>query len=190
MGAHCDVTDDVRAVATAQALAEERAARAERALLLAGASHELRMPLNAVLGFTHLLDTGLTGPLPDKAQRYLAGIEEAGRLLLRLSDEFSQLAALDAGQARLTIEAVALAPLLPSALALVEPHALAAGIELALVDDALGVCVLADAQRLRQVLLNLLSTAIKYNRPGPSPEIKAALGEPARERRPIRLACS
>ena len=158
--------------------------------LLAGASHELRMPLNAVLGFTHLLGTGLTGPLPDKAQRYLAGIEEAGRLLLRLSDEFSQLAALAAGQGRLTIEAVALAPLLPSALALVEPHALAAGIELALVDDALGVCVLADAQRLRQVLLNLLSTAIKYNRPGPSPEIKAALGEPARERRPIRLACS
>ena len=166
VGAHRDITDEVQAADTAQALAAEQAARAERALLMSGASHELRTPLNAVLGFTHLLRGGLAGAQSDKAQRYLAGIEDAGRLLLRLSDEFGQLAALDAGQARLRIEPVALAPLLRSALAMVEPQAQAAGIELVLTSDALDGCVLVDEQRLRQVLLNLLSNAIKYNRPG------------------------
>ena len=166
VGAHRDITEEVQAADTAQALAAEQAARAERALLMSGASHELRTPLNAVLGFTHLLSAGLAGPQSDKAQRYLAGIEEAGRLLLRLSDDFGQLSALDAGRARLVINPVALAPLLRSVLDMVEPQAQAAGIRLVLSDDALGGCALADEQRLRQVLLNLLSNAIKYNRPG------------------------
>ena len=166
VGAHRDITDEVRAADTAHALAAEQAARAERALLMSGASHELRTPLNAVLGFTHLLNAGLAGPLSDKARRYLAGIEDAGRLLLRLSNDFGQLAVLDAGQAPLTIKPVALAPLLQSALAMIEPQAQAAGIELVLTGDAPDGSAQIDEQRLRQVLLNLLSNAIKYNLAG------------------------
>ena len=166
VGAHRDVTDEVFAAENAQALVSERAARAERTLLMSGASHELRTPLNAVLGFTHLFNAGLAGPLSDTAQRYLAGIDSAGRLLLRLSDDFGQLAALDADRAQLTIEPVALAPLLQSTLDMVEPQAQAAGIALVLTGDALAGRAQIDEQRLRQVLLNLLSNAIKYNRPG------------------------
>ena len=173
-GAHRDTTDEIQAAATAQALAAERAARAERALLLAGASHELRTPLNAVLGFAYLLRSGMGGPMDPKAQGYLAQIEDAGDMLLRLSDDFSQLATLDAGAAPLQLAAVPLDAVLRAVVDLLGPQALAGSITLdcpPLPDPA---AVLADAQRLRQALLNLVGNAIKYNRPGGVVQVSTA----------------
>ena len=165
-GAHRDVTDEVEAAATAQALAVERAGRAERALLLAGASHELRTPLNAVLGFAYLLRSGLGDTLESKALGYLKQIEDAGALLLRLSDDFSQLATLDTGTAPLQLTAVPLDAVLQAVLGLLGPQALVGGITLDCPTLDSRAAVLADAQRLRQALTNLLCNAVKYNRPG------------------------
>ena len=173
-GAHRDVTDEVEAAATAQALAAERAARAERALLLAGASHELRTPLNAVLGFAYLLRSGLGDTLESKALGYLDQIEDASALLLRLSDDFSQLATLDTGTAPLQLAAVPLDAVLQAVLGLLGPQALAGGITLDCPTLGDRAAVLADAQRLRQALSNLLCNAIKYNRPGGMVQISAA----------------
>ena len=173
-GAHRDITDEVEAAATAQALVAERAARAERAVLLAGASHELRTPLNAVLDFAHLLRSDPTAPLASKALGYLKQIEDAGALLLRLSDDFSQLATLDAGAAPLQLAAVPLGAELRAVTGLLGPQALAGGITLdcPTLDDR--AVVLADAQRLRQALTHLLGNAVKYNRPGGRVQISAA----------------
>jgi diguanylate cyclase (GGDEF)-like protein/PAS domain S-box-containing protein len=173
-GAHRDITDDIVAAQTAQALAAERAARAERALLLAGASHELRTPLNAVLGFAYLLRSGLGGPLQTKALDYLTQIEDAGGMLLRLSDDFDQLATLDAGAGPLRLAAVPLDGVLRAIVDLLGPQALAATITLLCPTLAGSATVLADTQRLRQVLLNLVGNAIKYNRPGGRVQISAA----------------
>jgi diguanylate cyclase (GGDEF)-like protein/PAS domain S-box-containing protein len=175
--AHRDITDERQAAATAQDLAAERAARAERALLLAGASHELRTPLNAVLGFAYLLRSGMGGPLDARALVYLAQIEDAGAMLLRLSDDFSQLATLDAGAAPLQPAAVPLAVALRVVLDLLGPQALAGGVSLDCPAVADSAAVLADPQRLRQVLINLVGNAIKYNRPGGLVRVAVVAGD-------------
>lgn len=171
-GAHRDISGEILAAQTAQALAAERAARAERTLLLAGASHGLRTPLNAVLGFARLLRTGHGGPLDARALDYLAQIEDAGAVLLRLRDDFSQLSALDGGAAPLHLGPVLLPALLQAVTDLLGPQALAAGITLQAAEVPVGACVLADEQRLRQALLNLVGSAIKYNRLGGEVQIR------------------
>ena len=146
------------------ALAESRA----KSQTLSRISHELRTPLNAVLGFAQLL----RGPLDpsdaaleaEKRQRWLAHIDEAGRHLLALIDDVLELSRADAGELRLALQPVALAPFVEATLPLVAGDAQARSIEL--MRGPITGTVRADPVRLRQVLINLLSNAIKYNRPG------------------------
>ena len=145
------------------AQAKEAAELANRAKseFLSRMSHELRTPMNAILGFTQLLqmDMGLT----DSQQDGLAEIHKAGEHLLALINEVLDLARIESGKVSISLEPVEMCHLMDECLSLARPLASSRQIAIQSVDWA-GIWVQADLVRLKQVLLNLISNAIKYNR--------------------------
>jgi len=147
-------------------LAQEQAEKANRAKseFLSRMSHELRTPLNAILGFTQLLE--MDEPTPVQAES-ISHISRAGQHLLLLINEVLDIARLEAGRLVLSIAPVEMAPFLTNVVADMEPLALRHEVILSLDPGCQGVrYVLADPQRLRQVLMNLISNGVKYNRKG------------------------
>lgn len=128
-------------------------------------SHELRTPLNAILGFAQVLHKGIEAPLGSKQQECVGHILQGGKHLLGLINEVLDLSAIEAGKLCVDNETVPLTPLIQECLTLVSPQAGERQITL-ITDDAGDLCIQADPKRLKQVLLNLLSNGIKYNRIG------------------------
>lgn len=125
-------------------------------------SHELRTPLNAIIGFAQLLAmSDLTANDHESAEHIL----KAGRHLLSLINDVLDLSGIESGRLSLSLEAVNLAEVLTETVQLLNPSAAARAISLTF-SQARDVFVHADRQRLKQVLLNLGSNAIKYNREG------------------------
>jgi len=163
LGISEDITD--RRVADAQIReSKELAERANRAKdeFLSRMSHELRTPLNAVLGFAQILE--MEDPTPDQHES-IRQILAAGRHLLGLIDEVLDVSRIATGKLSLSSEPVSVTDALTEAADLIRPLAVERGIRLR-IDDADGLHVQADRQRLKQVLLNLLSNGVKYNREG------------------------
>ncbi|MBC7906952.1 MAG: response regulator [Rhodospirillaceae bacterium] len=132
---------------------------------LSSMSHELRTPLNAILGFAQLLLTGRPGPLTDKQRGQLGHILKGGNHLLELINEVLDLARIEAGKLALSVEPVDPVPLLTECLALARSYAQRNGV---VVEDWRmngHAQVWIDYTRFKQVLLNLISNGIKYNRP-------------------------
>ena len=148
--------------------AKEEAERANRAKseFLSRMSHELRTPMNAILGFGQLLVSDAKHPLAEQQREHVAEILRGARHLLNLINEVLDLALVETGKLQVSLEPVELSGLLRECLALVHPLARADGIDVWLQDESGCACyVVADRTRLKQVLLNLVSNAIKYNRP-------------------------
>ena len=159
-----------------QAEAEMRQAREEadkanqaKSEFLSRMSHELRTPLNAILGFGQILDKQVLAPLQRESVGYIL---KGGRHLLDLINEVLDIARVEAGHLELSLEPIALDDVVPEACALVRPLAAERSIRL---DEDLAQLgrshILADRQRLKQVLINLISNAIKYNREGGQVEV-------------------
>lgn len=153
--------------------ARQRAEAADLAKtrLLTRVSHELRTPLNAVIGFADLLSTDPALRGAEHAAAQVRQIRQAGEHLLGMVDEMLDLSSAEAGQLRLEPRAVDVAALAAEVLALSAPQAQPLGLALEGPPDGPrdgppGHWVWADPRRLRQVLMNLVSNAIKYNRPG------------------------
>lgn len=143
--------------------AKQRAEAASQAKsqFLAAMSHEFRTPLNAILGFSQLLQMDQQQP-PD-AKRQIDLIVDSGQHLLAMITELLDLAAIEAGRMRLTLAPVQLSALIGLCADTVRLRAQAKGLGFHLhIDPALPYRVLVDGQRLRQVLLNLLSNAVKF----------------------------
>ena len=147
------------------AVAAEAASQAKTAFL-SRMSHELRTPLNAVLGFAQLLEVDTAEPLRATQAQRVARIREAGAHLLVMIGDLLDLTRIESGQVELRLAAVPLAPLLAEAVAMLGPEAEAAGVLVQLGEVAYEHAALADPTRLRQVVLNLIGNAIKYNRRG------------------------
>ncbi len=129
-------------------------------------SHELRTPLNAVLGFAQLL---AMDPLTEDQREAVQHIRTGGKHLLELINEILDISRIEAGRLSLSMERVDVGNALGEALDLVRPLAIAAGVNLAEFDKATGAeTVWADRQRVIQIVLNLLTNAVKYNRVGGS----------------------
>ncbi len=160
-----DITELKRAEEALRS-AKEDAEQADRAksAFLASVSHELRTPLNAILGFSQLLRTEARA-LPGVSEN-ASEIERAGRHLLSLVDDLIDLGGVEAGHLELTMVRVAVESVINESLSMVAPLAANQGIRIVFEGgNARNAVVLADAVRLRQVVINLLSNAIKYNRP-------------------------
>ena len=144
---------------------------------LSSMSHELRTPLNAILGFTQLIESGT--PLPTPAQqRNLEQILTAGWYLLELINEILDLALIESGKATLSTEPVSLLEVMLECRAMVEPQAEKRGIGIMFPRFELPYFVSADRTRVKQVLINLLYNAIKYNKPEGSVAVEYTLSPP------------
>jgi PAS domain S-box-containing protein len=165
---------------------ESAKATAEKANLaksdfLSSMSHELRSPLNAILGFAQLMESDVPPPTP--AQK--ASIEQilhAGWYLLELINEILDLAIIESGRLSLSLEPVSLADVMLECQAMIEPQAQKRGIRMTFPQLAIPCFVNADRTRVKQVLINLLSNAIKYNREQGMVEVKCTAINPERIR--------
>lgn len=166
IGTHTDITERKQA----EALRRERdlAAAADQAKsqFLSRVSHELRTPLNAILGFAQLLQTGEGRTPPQTRQLYLEHLLTSGRHLLGVVNDVLDLASLQSGELRLSSAATPLQSLLAEVRAMLAPAAEAA--EVQLFDDTeahADFTAWCDAQRVRQILVNLVGNAVRYNHP-------------------------
>ena len=160
-----DVTEALEVESELRASVEiaEQASRA-KSEFLSRMSHELRTPLNSVLGFAQLLEMD---ELSDAHEEAVGHVMRAGRHLLDLIDEVLDIARIESGNLELSLEAVELLGVVRAAVDMARPMADAAGVEIETGwSCSHDVHVRADSQRLLQVLLNLVSNAVKYNHPG------------------------
>ncbi|MGA0601224.1 ATP-binding protein [Caulobacter sp. KR2-114] len=144
---------------------QAEAAAVAKAEFLANMSHEIRTPLTGIIGFSDLL--GQMQGLPGPARDYVERITTSGRTLLAVVNDILDFSKLEAGQVELDPQPFDTAAFLGDSLALVSTQAQAKGLELALhLDDAVPARLTADSGRLRQVMLNLLTNAIKFTDAG------------------------
>jgi len=152
---------------------------------LSSMSHELRSPLNAILGFAQLMESDSPPPTPSQKES-IAQILQAGWHLLTLINEILDLAKVESRQVPLSEEPVSLADVMLECQRMIEPQAQQRGISMIFPKFKSPSFVLADQTRLKQVLINLLSNAIKYNGKQGVVEVKCSESTPGRMRVSIR----
>ncbi len=153
--------DAVRAMERSKAEAEQ--ANQAKDLFLSRMSHELRTPLNAVLGFTELLMLDDHRAEADRAS--LRQVHESGLHLLALVEDVLDISRIEAGRLAMSIEPVDVGAVIDAAVGMVRSAGLDSGLDVS-IDYGRRPAVAADRQRLQQVLVNLVSNACKYNKPG------------------------
>ena len=147
------------------ARAKAEAAAAAKSAFLANMSHELRTPLTSIIGFSRLMRE--RGDLPDEAQQYARRIYDASEALLAIINDVLDLSKLEAGHTELEIQPFSLRQLAEEATGLLAIQAAAKGLELRLeLDPKTPELIQGDMTRLRQVLLNFLSNAVKFTSEG------------------------
>jgi signal transduction histidine kinase len=145
---------------------ELKTASRHKSEFLANMSHELRTPLNAVIGFSEVLQDRLFGDLNEKQAEYVADIHTSGRHLLDLINDILDLSKIEAGRMELQVSTVELAEVLESSVALMRERATRQGISVKLeVNPTIGV-IEADERKVKQVLFNVLSNALKFTARG------------------------
>ena len=148
---------------------------------LSNMSHELRSPLNAILGFAQLME--LTAPLPTPSQKdSITQILHAGWHLLKLINEILDLAVIESGKLSVSPETVSLSEVLSECQAMMAPQAQRRGIVMTFPATDKPWFVSADRTRLKQIVINLLSNAIKYNRDAGTVVVSCANGLEGRTR--------
>ena len=169
-----DITEQKRAE-TAVRMAREEAERANQAKsnFLASMSHELRTPLNSILGFAELLQDPAFGRLDDQQRKFVANIHGSGTHLLGLVNDVLDLSKVAAGKMELHLEPVNVAAVVQGIADIVRP--LADRKKLTFTVDPVDrhLQVLADAARVKQILYNLISNAIKFTPEGGDIAVRA-----------------
>lgn len=142
------------------------AANKAKSEFLANMSHELRTPLNAILGFSEILLTGMFGPIGSpKYSEYAKDIHESGKHLLNVINDILDMSKIEAGQMRIRCETIDLAPLIEESLRLTAIPAQQRNIHVEQRVSS-GLTVEADRRAMKQILLNILSNAVKFTNNG------------------------
>ncbi|HSJ15061.1 MAG TPA: PAS domain-containing sensor histidine kinase [Longimicrobiales bacterium] len=163
-----------RSLEDARRLAETEAASRAKSGFLAALSHELRTPLNAIGGYVDLLLLGVRGELTEEQRADLGRIRASQRHLLGLINDLLNLSRIEAGRLTYQTRAVLLGPLVESTCGMVAPQAAAKPLHLEWHDCDDGLAVLADPLKLEQILLNLVSNAVKFTPIGGQVEVSCA----------------
>ena len=165
VGTQTDITAHRELDRAREEAAQAQAASRAKTEFLARMSHELRTPLNAVLGFTQLMQIDRTEPPGPEQRRRLQLIREAGEHLLHMINDLLDLTRIESGALALAPSRIELRELVLQVFALLSEAAARQGVSLELLTGPL-LGIDADRTRLKQVLINLVSNAIKYNKSG------------------------
>jgi signal transduction histidine kinase len=153
-------------IAADKARAEAEAANRAKSEFLANMSHELRTPLNAIGGYVELIDMGIRGPVTEEQREDLRRIRASQHVLLRLVEDVLDVAKLETGRVHLEMSSVRVHELLAGTEALVFPQILTKSLRYQYRPCDPQLTVSADRERVQQVILNLLTNAIKFTRNG------------------------
>ena len=166
---------------TAKSAAEK--ANLAKSDFLSSMSHELRSPLNAILGFAQLMESASPAPTVLQSES-IAQILQAGWHLLKLINEILDLAVIESGKVSLSAESVSLAEVMSECRAMMEPQAQQHGISMTFphFEDEHPLFVRADRTRLKQIIINLVSNAIKYNKKDGAVAVDCNVSAPERVR--------
>ena len=164
---------------SAKSVAEK--ANLSKSEFLSSMSHELRSPLNAILGFAQLMESGSPQPTPSQKTK-IDQILKAGWYLLELINEILDLALIESGRLSLSLEPMSLVDVMLECEAMIEPQTQKNGIRMSFPRFESPYFVKADRTRVKQVMINLLSNAIKYNRAQGAVEVTCSAGAPGRIR--------
>ena len=184
VGTHTDITarkyaerqrdlaldDALRARETAErALEEAEIANRGKSEFLATMSHEFRTPLNAILGYTQIIDLGVLGKITSQQHDHLERLRSSAVHLLGLVNDILDLSKIEAGRVKISRETALVSEAIRATMSLVGPQAVARGIESPeeCEGDA-GIIYVGDSDRVRQILVNLISNAVKFTNPGGS----------------------
>ena len=150
-----------------RALSEAETASRAKSDFLANMSHELRTPINAIIGYSELLELGVTGPVTDAQKAQLERIRISSRHLLGLIDDILDFSKLEAGRVRVEKERVPVRTPVEAALALILPQATEKNLTVVdAIGDRGGQEFIGDRDRVTQILVNLLSNAVKFTPEG------------------------
>jgi PAS domain S-box-containing protein len=155
-----------RAIADARRVAESEHANSAKMQFLTAMSHELRTPLNAIGGYTDLLSMGLGGPITTEQLDYLDRIRRSQQHLMAIISDLLNFSRIEAGHVTYDITPILLPQILDVVLTMVEPQALAKGVRVKRASRGTHAIALGDRSKVAQILLNVLSNAIKFTGSG------------------------
>ncbi|HEX2693489.1 MAG TPA: ATP-binding protein [Gemmatimonadaceae bacterium] len=155
-----------RAIADARRVAESEHANSAKMQFLTAMSHELRTPLNAIGGYTDLLSMGLGGPITAEQLDYLDRIRRSQQHLMAIISDLLNFSRIEAGHVTYDITPILLPQILDVVLTMVEPQSLAKGVRVRRAANAKHAIALGDRSKVAQILVNVLSNAIKFTETG------------------------
>ena len=156
---------------------ELESASRHKSEFLANMSHELRTPLNAIIGFSEVLSERMFGEINDKQAEYVGDILASGQHLLTLINDILDLSKIEAGRMELELSDFELPGTIENTLTLVRERAVRRGITLGRTVDERLSTIRADERKVKQVLLNLLSNALKFTPEGGKIDVRAAVND-------------
>lgn len=159
-------------------LARDSAVRANKTKseFLSCMSHELRTPLNAIIGYSGTINEQIFGPLQnEKYAEYVEDIHASGQHLLQLINDILDVSSIEAGKVELEEEEISVHTIMEDVLMLVQPRANIGQVSLVSEVDADLPSVWADERRLKQILINLMSNAVKFTPEGGTVTLSAEL---------------
>jgi PAS domain S-box-containing protein len=166
-----------RALADARRLAEAESANAAKAEFLTAMSHELRTPLNAIGGYTELLSLGLGGPITSEQTDYLERIRRSQQHLMGIISDLLNFSRIEAGHLTYDITTIPLLQVIEAVLPLVEAQAKGKGVTV-IADPSDGDCeALGDRAKVDQIMLNILSNAVKFTNAGGTVTLRCIAGD-------------
>ena len=154
------------AIDNARLYREAQEANRAKADFLAIVSHELRTPLNAIMGYSDIIDTGISGPVTENQRRQIARIRTSARHLLQIIEEILSYARLESGGLEVDYEKTTVGTIADEAAAITEPVAVGKGLVMKLELPGNDHAFVTDPSKARQILVNILSNAIKFTERG------------------------